>query len=85
MGPPDGSGTYRALSVDRPTRPHRYLRDADMVVLLAVVSPAFLALVVRTLLRGERFDTGPTVSAAIVVFALLTGVSAWRTRAQNRT
>jgi hypothetical protein len=84
MGPPDGSGTYRALDVDRAERPHRF-RDADVVILLAVVSPAFLAVVVRTLLRGEPFDAGPTVSAAIVVFAVLTVASAYRTRAQNRT
>jgi hypothetical protein len=56
------------------------LPDADIVILLVILSPAFLAVVVRTVLRGEAFGAGATVCAALVIVALATAASAWRAR-----
>lgn len=75
---------YRTLTVKPAKRPFREpLPDADIVILLVIVSPAFLAVVVRTLVRGEAFGTGPTVCGAIVVLALLMAASAWRARGRT--
>jgi hypothetical protein len=69
-----------SLAVDRPAR--QPLPNADIVVLLAVLSPAFLVAVIWTLVRGEAFGTEATLSAAVIVLAVLSGVSAWRARAR---
>jgi hypothetical protein len=56
------------------------LPDADIAVLLLVVSPAFLAVVVRALARGEALGPGATVCGAIFVVALVTAARTWRAR-----
>jgi len=71
---------HLSLAVDRPAR--EPLPNADIVVLLAVLSPAFAAAVIWTLVRGEAFGTEATLSAAVIVFAVLAAVSALRARAR---
>ena len=58
----------------------RPLPDADVVLVLAALSPICLAVIVRTALRGESFGPGPTLCAAFVVFTVWTAVAAWRAR-----
>jgi len=70
----------QSLAVDRPVR--EPLPNADIVVLLAVLSPAFLVAVIWTLVRGEAFGTEATMSAAVIVLAVLSAVSALQARAR---
>jgi hypothetical protein len=72
---------HLSLVVDRARRPVREpLPDADIVILLAVLSPAFLLAVIWTIVRGEAFGTEATMSAALVVLAVLAAVSALQSR-----
>jgi hypothetical protein len=57
--------------------------DRDILIALGLLWPAFLALVVRTFMRGETFGTGATVAAAMVVLAPALLVSAWRARGRR--
>jgi hypothetical protein len=75
---------YRTLGINPAKRPlSERLPDADIVILLVILSPVFLAVVVRTLLQGEAFGAGATVCAALVVIALTMMVSAWRARGRT--
>src|SRR5260370_41976800 len=58
----------------------RHVQDMDVLVLLAILSPAFLAVTVHTVLRGETWGVGSTVCAGIVVLAVALVVSAWCAR-----
>jgi hypothetical protein len=75
-------GPYRSFATAPPGRPRRPpLADADILIPLVFASPAFLAVAVRTMLRGEAFGAGATVCASMVVLAVALVVSAWRARA----
>jgi hypothetical protein len=77
---------YKASTASAANRAaRRPLRDADVLIPLLVLSPAFLAVVVRTMARGEEFGAGPTVCAAIVLLAVAMFVSAWRDRSTDRS
>ena len=54
--------------------------DADIVILLIALSPAFLGVVVWTFVRERALGSGATVCGALVVLAVLTAGSAWRAR-----
>lgn len=71
----------RALPATLPRRKgRRPWQDADVVVPFGLVSPLFLAVVVRTVVRGETFGAEATVCAAMVVLFLVMAASAWRAR-----
>jgi hypothetical protein len=75
---------YRTLTEAHAKRRRREpLPDADIVIALILLSPAFLAVVVWTLVRGETFGVGPTVCGALVVLTVLTAASAWRARGRG--
>jgi hypothetical protein len=57
--------------------------DADVLIPLLVLSPAFLAVVVRAMVRGEALSAGATVCGAIVAATVGMSVSAWRARARQ--
>jgi hypothetical protein len=76
------SNGYRTPAAPSPARRTLWsglkgLPDREFLVVMAAVWPAFLALVVRTLLRGETFGAGATVGAAVVVAVPVLFVSAW--------
>jgi hypothetical protein len=56
------------------------LPDAEIVVPMVLAAPIFLAVVIRTALRGEAFGAGETLCGALVAAALTVGISAWRRR-----
>jgi hypothetical protein len=47
---------------------------------MVLMSPIFLAVVIRTALHGETFGASETVCGAMVLAAAALGVSAWRGR-----
>jgi hypothetical protein len=79
MGQPDRHSS-RTSPETQPRKGHRPLQDADVVVPLGLVAPLFLAVVVRTAVRGETFGAEATVCAAMVVLFVMMLASAWRAR-----
>ena len=78
MQDPIGADPYRSVDTSTPTR-HRFA-DGDVLIAVGLLSPAFLAVVVRTIARGEVFGAGPTICGALVVLAAAMSISAWRAR-----
>jgi hypothetical protein len=69
---------YRdGATVSSARKRRRHVHDVDVLVLLAILSPAFLAVVVHTVLRGETWGVGSTVCAGIFVLTVALVVSAW--------
>jgi hypothetical protein len=75
---------YRALDAREGFRASGPMHDADVVILLALVAPAFLAVVVWAFMSGQSVGAGPTVCGAFVVLAISSAVSALRGRRRHR-
>ena len=72
---------YRKLAAAPASRAARSpMPDADIVILMLVLSPAFLAVVVWNVLRGNVIGPEATVCGTLVVLAARMALSAWRTR-----
>jgi hypothetical protein len=69
------AGPYRASTPRGKDAKRRFSPDADVLVALLVPAPLFLAVVVRTAVRGETFGAGATLCAAFVVIAAWAAVS----------
>jgi hypothetical protein len=82
---PIGADPYRTLTTAQ-AKPGRRARlaDADVLIAFVVLAPAFLAVVVRTFVRGEPFGAGPTVCGLIVALTVGMLVSAWRRCSEDR-
>jgi hypothetical protein len=52
--------------------------DRDILILLALVWPAFVAVVVRAIARGDTFGSGTTVCGGIAILVPALFVSSWR-------
>jgi hypothetical protein len=50
------------------------------LIALVATAPLFLAVVVRTAIRGDTFGAGATVCAALVVLAAWAAVATFRNR-----
>jgi hypothetical protein len=59
--------------------------DADVVILLALLAPAFLGVFLWAVLYAEDIGAGPTVCGALVVLAVAMSTSAWRARGSGPT
>ena len=57
--------------------------DADVVILLALLSPAFLAVFIWAFFYGQDIGAGPTVCGALAVLAVAMTMAAWRARGQR--
>jgi hypothetical protein len=68
---------YRLAATRTRHRPSR-LVDGDIAILALLLSPAFLAVVVRTIARGATFGAGPTVCGALLALTVAIAVSAPR-------
>jgi hypothetical protein len=75
-------GNRESLHATAPGAKHarRYLPDADIVVLLIALSPIFLTVVIRSVLRGDVLDVGWTICAAAFALSIAMAISAWRAR-----
>ena len=77
----DGDGAHRASGAFPVLHPGgRGIPDLDIVILTLAVSPVFLAVVVRTALRGEVFGAGPTICGGLATLSFAMALSAWRNR-----
>jgi hypothetical protein len=77
----DGRNPYRS-SARRPSLAarRRQLPDADVVILFLVLSPLFLGVVVRAIVRGETFGAEATLCGGLLVLGLAMAIAAWRAR-----
>ncbi len=71
---------YRTLMSGGRRVPKGPMHDADIVILVALLAPAFLAVFVWSALDGQALGAGPTVCGAIAVLAVTWVASAWRAR-----
>ncbi len=59
--------------------------DADIVILLALLAPAFLGVFVWAVFDAQDIGAGPTVCGALAVLAVAMAMSAWRARGSGPT
>jgi hypothetical protein len=58
----------------------RSAADNDVLTVLLLTAPGFVWFVSTTIVRGDRFGTGATVSAGMLVLTLAQILSSWRAR-----
>jgi hypothetical protein len=73
-----GAAPYRRTDEPAAPSPGRALSDPDVVGMLAVLAPVFLAVVAHAIAGGEVFGAGQTVCGAMVIAAAVAAIAARR-------
>jgi len=76
---------YRALAGRGRRMGRGPMLDADIVILLALLAPAFFGVFVWAVFYTQDIGAGPTVCGALAVLGVAMAMSAWRARGSGPT